>query len=131
MPNYGRRSKSMLITAHEDLQRLFNEVIKHIDCAIISGHRDEQEQNELYRQHKSKVMFPNSDHNASPSNALDVVPWPIDWHNTKRFYYFAGIVMGIATQMGINIYWGGDWDSDHDLNDQTFFDLPHFGLRRQ
>jgi peptidoglycan L-alanyl-D-glutamate endopeptidase CwlK len=36
--------------------------------------------------------------------------------------------MGIAAKMGIKIRWGGDWDRDEELHDQTFFDLPHFEL---
>ena len=38
----------------------------------------------------------------------------------------AGLVLGIAAVFGIKIRWGGDWDSDNDLNDQKFMDLAHF-----
>ena len=44
----------------------------------------------------------------------------------NSFYYFGGIVRGIALEMGIRIRWGGDWDGDHTLNDQNFNDLLHF-----
>ena len=60
--------------------------------------------------------------------ALDVCPYPIDWNDKDRFYNFAGLVKGIAISMDIKIRWGGDWDGDNDLKDQTFFDLPHFEL---
>jgi hypothetical protein len=30
--------------------------------------------------------------------------------------------------MNIKIRWGGDWDSDNIMKDQTFNDLPHFQL---
>lgn len=36
--------------------------------------------------------------------------------------------MGVATMMGVKIRWGGDWDLDTDLKDNTFDDLPHFEL---
>ncbi len=35
--------------------------------------------------------------------------------NFYRFYFFAGIVKGIAWELGIGVRWGGDWDSDNDL----------------
>ncbi len=34
--------------------------------------------------------------------------------------------MGIASQMGTPLRWGGDWDGDTELRDQKFVDLPHF-----
>ena len=30
--------------------------------------------------------------------------------------------------MNIKIRWGGDWDSDNIMKDQTFNDLPHFEI---
>jgi peptidoglycan L-alanyl-D-glutamate endopeptidase CwlK len=43
--------------------------------------------------------------------------------------YFAGFVKGVASQMGIPIRWGGDWNSDNNLKDNKFDDLPHFELK--
>ena len=42
--------------------------------------------------------------------------------------YFAGVVKGIASQMGIGIRWGGDWDMDTEVKDNRFDDLVHFEL---
>ena len=39
--------------------------------------------------------------------------------------------MGIASQMGIDIIWGGDWDGDTDLKDNAFDDLVHFELKKK
>ncbi len=128
MPQFGAKSAERLATCHPDLQRLFNEVIKHVDCTVICGHRTEEEQEEAFRTGKSKVRWPNGKHNKKPSEAADVVPFPIDWNDKMRFYHFIGFVRGIAVQMGIKIRSGGDWDSDFDLKDQNFFDLPHFEL---
>lgn len=128
MPSFGNRSLSNLNEAHTDLQRLFNEVIKHFDCSVIEGRRGQGEQDKLFHSGKSKVKYPNSKHNTSPSLAVDVIPYPVVWSDTDRMYYFAGIVKGIALSMSIKIRWGGDWDSDTDVHDQTFMDLPHFEL---
>lgn len=116
------------MTCHPELQKLFKEVIKGYDCTIIQGRRTKEEQDEYFRTGKSKVEWPNSKHNSSPSNAVDVAPYPIDWNDYYSFYHFGGYVKGVADQMGINIRWGGDWDSDNDLNDQTFQDLVHFEI---
>jgi len=129
MPSFGGRSRKNLDEAHPDLIRLFEEVVKHIDCSVIEGHRPQSEQDAAFHSGKSKVQWPNSKHNSSPSNAVDVVPYPVDWNDTDRFRYFAGMVKGIASQMGLDIRWGGDWDSDNDFKDQSFNDLPHFELR--
>jgi len=129
MNNFSERSLKALNTAHPDLQKLFNEVIKVIDCTVIYGHRTEAEQEDMVAKGYSKLHYPKSEHNKIPSYAVDVVPYPIDWNNRERFIFFAGIVKGIASQLNINIRWGGDWDSNNDLHDQTWMDLPHYELR--
>ena len=128
MPSFGTRSKSNLDSAHKDLQTLFNEVIKHYDCSVICGYRNETDQNKAYHDGRSSLKFPQSKHNSLPSRAVDVVPYPIDWKDTKRFYHFGGYVLGISTLLNITIRWGGDWDSDYIFSDQTFNDLVHFEL---
>lgn len=129
MPKFGNRSKKNLSEAHPLLQEVFEEVVKHYDCSVIEGHRPQEEQDKAYHAGKSKLKYPQSKHNKKPSLAVDVVPHPIDWNDRDRFYYFGGLVMGIAAAKGIDIRWGGDWDSDNDFKDQSFHDLPHFELR--
>ena len=128
MPSFSTRSKSNLNQAQPDLQRLFNEVIKHYDCTVICGHRSQEDQDKAVAEGKSKVRYPYSKHNSLPARAVDVVPYPIDWDDREGFYAFGGFVKGVASQKGIKIRWGGDWDSDNDLHDQKFIDLPHFEL---
>jgi len=128
MPKFSKASQEKLATCHPDLQRLFNEVVKHFDCTVTCGERGEFEQNEAYRKGYSKLKYPESKHNGRPSMAADVVPYPIDWKDTERMYFFGGFVKATAVQMGIEIRWGGDWDSDTQVKDQNFIDLPHFEL---
>ena len=47
MPKFSQRSKDRLNTCHEDLVRLFTEVIKHYDCTILEGQRTPERQAEL------------------------------------------------------------------------------------
>lgn len=128
MPTFGQRSRNNLETCHEDLQKLFNEVIKHFDCSVICGHRGQEEQDMAFHDGRSKLKFPQSKHNKMPSLAADVVPYPIDWNDTRRFYMFVGIVRGIAAMMNIPVRCGADWDGDMEVKDQNFHDLPHFEL---
>ena len=129
MPRFGKRSKKNLATCDERLQKVFNEVIKHVDCSVIEGHRSAERQDKLFEEGKTKVKYPNGRHNSNPSRAVDVVPYPIDWDDRERFHLFAGFVIGIAKSMEINLRWGGDWDQDWYVHDNRFDDFPHFEIK--
>ena len=133
MPSFSQKSLEKLNTCDPRLQKVFNEVIKHYDCTILEGHRDEATQNEYYRTGKSKLQWPNGEHNKIPSKAVDAAPFiqgkGIDWKNSSNFYLFAGFVLGVASTMGINLRCGADWNGNRDTSDQTFNDLVHFELK--
>ena len=129
MPRFGTRSKKRLSSCHPDLQKVFNKVIEKVDCSVLCGHRGEEAQNEAYEKGNSKVKYPNGRHNAMPSNAVDVAPYPIEWDNLERFTLFAGYVLGIAESMEIDLIWGNDWDGDFETKDTGFQDYPHFELK--
>ena len=129
MPRFGTRSKQRLATCDERLQKVFNEVIKHIDCSVLEGHRRQERQDKLYEEGKTKLKFPNGRHNMAPSNAVDVTPYPVDWKDRERQTLFAGFVLGIAKSMGIKLRWGGDWDMDFRVMDNRFDDFPHFEIK--
>jgi len=59
---------------------------------------------------------------------VDVAPYPIQWKDRERFHYMGGIVRGVASQMGVKVRWGGDWDSDGEIKDNNFDDLVHIEL---
>ena len=120
MPRLGSRSKSRLETCHPDLIKIMEEAINILDFTVLCGERDEDAQTEAFDSGRSKVQFPNSKHNSSPSRAVDIAPYPVDWNDLQRFHHLAGIIKGIAHEKGIKIKWGGDFNS--------FFDGPHFEL---
>jgi len=128
MPKFGKRSRNALLSADQELQKLFNEVVKTFDCSVLCGHRNEADQNKAYEEGRSKVMYPDGRHNSLPSKAVDVVPYPIDWKDEERMVLFIGYVLGIASQMGIKIRSGLDWDMDTQTKDTNFRDLPHFEI---
>ena len=128
MPSFSEASKRELATCDPLLQAVFEEVIKHFDCTILEGHRGEAKQNAAFNTGKSKVRYPYGKHNAIPSRAVDVSPFPIDWSDRERMTLFAGFVMGIATGKGIRLRWGGDWNQNTQVKDNRFDDLVHFEL---
>ena len=134
MYKFSQKSKTNLATCHPLLQLIFNEVINHVDCTVLEGHRGEKEQNEAFNKGFSKVKYPNSKHNQSPSMAADVVPFPIDWKDTQRFILFIGIVLGISKMLlnGTNyeLVSGIDWDNDLNIKEHSFLDYPHFELKQ-
>ena len=129
MAKFGTRSRSALHSCDDRLKKVFNEVIKTVDCSVLEGHRSKDRQNALYKEGKTKVTYPKGRHNSSPSLAVDVAPYPIDWGDRERFHLFAGFVLGIAKSMGINLRWGGDWNMNWEVNDNKFDDFPHYELK--
>jgi peptidoglycan L-alanyl-D-glutamate endopeptidase CwlK len=134
MPKFSQESFSKLSTCHHDLQVLFYEVIKTFDCTILEGFRNEIDQNISFKSGTSKLSWPNSKHNSHPAMAVDVTPYPIDFNNSKRMYWFAGYVMGIAQKLKEegkithSIRYGGDWNRNKNIDDESFKDLSHFEL---
>jgi len=130
MPHFRQESKKNLSSCHPKLKKIFNEVIKTVDCSVLEGHRGKDRQNALYKEGKTKLTFPKGRHNSSPSNAVDVAPYPVDWGDRERFTLFAGFVLGIAKSLDINLRWGGDWNQNWEVNDNMFDDFPHFELKK-
>lgn len=128
MPSFSDKSLERLSQCDKRLQVLFNEVVLHWDCSVMVGFRDADTQNEAFRNGLSKQKWPDSKHNQQPSMACDVAPYPIDFRDTARFYYFAGFVMGTAKSLGIKLRWGGDFSMDNQVKDERFLDLVHFEL---
>ena len=109
-------------TIHTDLEDVLNEAIKHIDFSIIDGHRDMERQNHYFNEGVSKVRWPNSKHNAFPSNAVDIIPYPGGFDNpNSAFDRMATYVLSAAAELGVPLEWGGHWKS--------FPDYAHFELK--
>jgi len=125
---YSAKSTKLLSQCDPRLQLVFNYVVNVSDCTIITGHRDQETQDELFRQGKSQVEWPNSKHNASPSLAVDAAAYPIDWNDRERATLFAGVVLGVADVLGVKLRWGGDWDRDWQVKDNNFDDMWHFEI---
>ena len=130
MPKLGKRSKQRLKGVDPRLIALLERVCKYFDITVIEGKRSQERQNMLVEQGKSKTKFGKH----VQGKAVDIAPYPIDWNARDDFHYLGGFVLGIASQMNINVRWGGDW-SDSSLSenrrtskDNSFDDLVHFEL---
>jgi len=124
VPRFGKKSMERLRGVDAQLVNVLNELIKIMDVSIIEGLRSEERQIELVAKGLSKTEF--SKH--LEGKAVDLSPYPIDWEDRDRFHYMGGMIRGIAQQLGINVRWGGDWDSDSETKDNNFDDLCHIEL---
>ena len=131
MPRFGKKSRERLSTCDKDLQMVFNEVIKYVDCTVTCGHRGKKDQNKAVAEGRSNVKYPKGRHNSLPSRAVDVYRWPVDFKDLERQTLFAGFVLGVANQMGIKLIWGNDWDGDWETKDTGLNDYPHFELKNK
>ena len=136
MASFSKRSKERLITAHVDLQKVANEVIKYFDCTVTAGHRTPEEQNKLYQKGRVEeggiVTYKDgyeklSKHNHNPSLALDLVPYPELWSSEDKLKELGRLFMAITNMMlergeiENGIEWGGNWS--------TFKDYPHYQIK--
>ena len=126
-----------LSTCDERLQRVVHAVAAKMLIAVVTGHRNQLEQDEAVRLRRSKLSWPNSKHNTLPSIAVDLAPLKedrsIDWNDIAVFHKMARLVLEEAKAQGLKLRWGGDWDRDgksrHEGDkDERFVDLPHFEI---
>ena len=131
MPYFSKRSRERLATVDPALAGIFDEVVQAFDCTVLCGYRGEAEQNRAHAEGRSQLRYPESNHNSSPSWAVDVAPYPIDWEDVDRFRFFGFYVLGVAHARGVPVRWGGRWDGlpDGDPRRNGFADLVHFERR--
>lgn len=135
MAKLGKASEEALASCTPDMQRLVRAVVQRLptpyDLTVVCGHRGEAAQEEAFRAGKSTKHWPDSNHNALPSKAVDIALFPIDWNDRLQFGWLAGFVFAVASELGLSnrLRWGGDWDRDGKFREESFADLPHFELR--
>jgi len=154
----GNKSKLQYDTLHPDLQKIVDEGLRLciVDFSLHEGHRPIAKQHEYFkkgREFKSgrwevvnkKAIITNVDghyikgkHNHLPSLAVDFTAYVPDksrltWDAVHLTYIAASLVMiadslyekGVITH---KLRWGGNWDKDGDLADNTLYDRPHVEL---
>lgn len=125
MPGYGWGAASLanLGTCDPLLILLFQRAIKRADLRrdmkVVYGYRGKADQDALFAKGASKLRWPNSRHNTTPAQAVDVVPlfggkvsydWP-DYHAIAPSIKAEWADMkgeGLIPD-GVTLEWGGDW----------------------
>lgn len=113
----GEASRKRLDTCDPRLVRLVEHVYRKapFDLTVLCGHRGEEEQNEAFKNGASKLRWPNSKHNAEPSRAVDLAPYPVDYEDSVAEKELRAVVIACAKELGIKIR-------------IVSWDLPHFEL---
>ena len=132
MYKFSESSLKKLETCHPDLQRLMKATlaVSVVDFGIAVGQRNQKEQDEAYRTGKSKLPWPKSKHNSSPSMAVDVFAYvngKVDW-DLKYYYYIYGVVTAVAAQLNIKIRHGLNFNQNSNFSDDAFLDGVHCEL---
>lgn len=132
-------SEAKLATCSSTLQTVVRTVagLWRGELVVLCGHRNEADQNQAFADGKSKKRWPDGEHNAMPSNAVDLVPAEIvagvrkiDWNDRERMHLLAGMMIAAGAMIGTPIRFGGDWDMDTEVKDNSFDDLVHYELAR-
>lgn len=121
MAKLGSKSTSILATCDERIRTVVEITIRELqpddpvchDLTVISGYRTDEEQAQKVRDKVSLTM--HSKHRETPSEAVDLTPYPVDWKDEDAFIYLAGRVMSVADRLGIRLLWGGSWTKLRDL----------------
>ena len=141
MPSFGGSSRGQLDTCRSEIIETLEIVVIEYDIKVLEGVRSWARQAQLLEEGRTKVGPGKSKHNPPQlpdgtedpewlSDAVDVVPHPIDWKDARRFIYMAGLIIGVGRTLGYEFRWGGNWDEDQIiLDDQNFDDLPHFEFK--
>ena len=110
--NYSKLSLKRMSECHPDLQKIALELIKEMDVTVLCGHRNKADQEKAFNSGASKKHWPNSKHNKTPSLAIDIAPYPIQWKNLEPYKEMRERIAKIAKRLGIKIR-TISWDWPH------------------
>lgn len=126
MPKFSSKSLDRLAECAVPIQHLMVRAITKKDFSVLCAYRGKIEQDAAYKKGTSKLKYPNSKHNKTPSEAIDIAPYPLNWKDINSFIELSNIIketwneMPDAEKEGWRLEWGGDWVS--------FRDYPHYQI---
>ena len=129
MPSFSKQSLARLSTCHADLQAVCRELIKQYDFTVLCGRRGKAEQDAAFAAGNSRLKYPQSKHNATPSLAVDIAPCPLDWGNLARFRQMLCRFDALAKclrargEIKSEFAYGADW--------ADFKDYPHIEIKNK
>ncbi len=135
----GKRSKDNLVGVHPVLIQIVQRALElsPVDFFVDCGVRTPERQAELYAQGRTKpgqivTWTLKSNHFVNQrtgfGHAVDLVPLPVDWSNVKAFDQVAQAMFQAASEVGVQLRWGADWDQDGKPRERGETDSPHFEL---
>jgi len=119
----GKESLANLATCHVDLQDLIEHVAAGIDrgdlawakirdIKVTCGYRGKVAQDAAVANGFSKAPWPTSKHNTTPSDAVDVVPYPELWSDDVKLRVLHAYIAGVARGIGLDLRHIA-WDMPH------------------
>jgi peptidoglycan LD-endopeptidase CwlK len=141
----GPKSLARLATCQQVLQDFVAALVIQInteenslvkDIQVTCGIRGKKEQNDAYKAGYSQLAWPKSKHNnayspvpvdpatwedSAKSSAVDIYPYPTDWHDDEQWLELGRIGKKVIEEKGYPVKWGGDW--------KKFKDYPHWELK--
>lgn len=129
MARFSPTSQARLNTCHPDIIAVCNELIKQYDFCVLCGRRGKAEQNKAFDAGNSRLIYPQSAHNKTPSRAVDIAPYPIDWGNLVRFremlcrFDALAKLMKERGEIESEFEYGADWS--------CFKDYPHVEIKQK
>ena len=155
---FGAKSLKVYNTLDDDLKTVLDWGIKYcrVDFSLVDGHRPPSKQFEYFKKGRKNIggqwlvtnkkwVITNIDgykikgkHNYDPSRAVDVAAFvpnkpQLTWDAIHLTYIGASLIMisELLYEDGTiehQLRWGGNWDRDGDLSDNTLYDRPHLEL---
>ena len=135
----SKRSLDNLEGVHPSLVEVVKRAIELTsqDFIVIEGVRTQARQDELWAQGRTKpgpvVTWTKdaSSHGIGSDgfgHAVDVCPYPVDWNDLSKFDAIALAMFSAASEIGVRLRWGADWDMDGKPRERGESDSPHFEL---
>ena len=134
----SKKSMDKLKGVHPDMVKVVERAIQLTkqDFMVLEGVRTPERQKELFAQGRTKpgpkvTWTLTSNHFKQKDgygHAVDLVPFPVDWNDLKKFDAMSQAMFAAAKELGIKIRWGADWDSDGKPREKGESDSPHWEL---
>ena len=129
----GKTSIARLKGVDENLVNIVKRAIEisEVDFSVLEGVRTLERQRELYAQGRTapgKIVTWTMKSKHIDGNAVDLVPYPLDWNDLSKFDKIRKAMFQAAKEQGVNLRWGADWDGDGKYREKGEYDSPHFEL---
>lgn len=136
MSNLSTRSQNNLNGVSPNLCKVVARAaeLSSVGFDVIEGVRTKERQAKLYAQGRTEAgqivtwtLTSNHFVNAKTGygHAVDILP-KTGWNNLAGFDTVATAMFQAASELGVKIRWGADWDKDGKYREKGETDSPHF-----